>query len=82
MRDSDIQCTAELTWWARAVQYQSIAVDQQAQLIGVVVVLAIESDVEITDNVYRLVEDGNSIEDGGQLVEKRRTWIIHLGYKH
>jgi hypothetical protein len=32
-------------------------------LIGVVVVVAIESDVEITDDVYRLLEDGDSIED-------------------
>jgi len=39
---------ADVLGWARAVQYQSGAVDQQAQLIGVVVVIAIEPSVEIT----------------------------------
>jgi len=44
---------------------RAVAVDQHAQLIGVVVVIAIVSDVEITDDIYRLLKDGDSIEDGG-----------------
>jgi len=41
--------------------------DQQAQLIGVVVVVAIEPDVESPRRRYQLLEDGDSIEDGGKL---------------
>jgi len=46
------------------------------------VVVAIESaDVEIPDDVYRLLKDGDSIEDGGQLVEELlrhgdRPWTV------
>jgi len=58
-----MQCT-ELMCWFPTGQHQSLVVGEQAQLIGVVVVVAIESDVEITDDVYRL------LEDGGQLVEE------------
>jgi len=69
MRDDEIQCTAELMCWPRAVQYQSVAVHQQVQLIGVVVVVAIEPDVYITDDINRLLEDGDSIDACGQLIK-------------
>jgi hypothetical protein len=64
------------------VQHQSIAVDQQVQLVGVVVDVTIEPDVEIADNVNRLLEDGDSVEDYGQLIEELilrhggRTWPV------
>jgi len=57
-------------YWARAMQYQSVAIDQHSQLIGVVVVVTIEPDVEITDDVYHLLIDGDSIKDGGHQVEE------------
>jgi len=44
MQDYQTKCTSELMSRAYVVQYQSEAVDQQAQLI-VVVVVAIEPDV-------------------------------------
>jgi len=52
------------------VQYELVAVDRLAQLISVVVVVTIELDVEITDDVYRLLQDGDPSKDGGQLVEE------------
>ena len=81
MRDDDVQCSAEQMSWPRVVQHHSIAVDQHSQLVCIAVVVAIELDVEIADNLNRLLEDGDSIEDDSQLFEELlrnggRTWTV------
>ena len=55
----DVQCSAEPMCWFSVVQYQSKAVDQQAQLIGVVIIIAFKANAEKADN-----EDCNAIENG------------------
>ena len=72
VRDDNIQCSAESMSWPSVVQHQSITVDQQAQLISVVIIIAIKPDVEIADNVDQLLEDCDSIENDGLLLDELR----------
>jgi hypothetical protein len=70
VRDDDVQPSTELVSWRRVMQYQAVAVDQQAQLVSVAVITTVKSYVEIADDEYRLLVEGDSIQYDSQLIEK------------
>jgi len=55
MGNDNVQRTALLMSRLSGVEHEPVAVDQQTKLIGVRVVDAVQANVEIADNVDRLV---------------------------
>jgi len=52
------------------VKCEPIALSQQTKLVSVWAVRTIKPNIEVTDNVDRLLTGGDLIEDDGQFVEE------------